>query len=363
MQAYRLVIWSSLFWLLALPAFSQTLDCALALNQAEQAFDDGLFDNIEPALLPCLRGGKLNREEKVRAYRLLCLLYLYQDYPQKAEEAMQKLLTLAPEYQYRSDEPNEFKMLHRRFRIIPHLIVGGGGGLNYSRLLVQEYYSTDIQPSETKYAGRWAYQGGIYLAKPLSFHWAMHAQLFFTSRSYASSQALFGYSRLEVIERQNSLQAQLSVQYNLNNKYNFSLRGHNFYLQGGVAMARHLSSTADFLRTDAVGNINRSVEDKNYAIDKLRTPLLLWIQAGMGFEYKLGIGHLLLAVNAYYPVNLANNPQNRFSDTALIARYGYIDNNFSWAQVQINFGYMYPLYRPKIKRKKHSGNNIKVVHN
>lgn len=360
--AYLLAAWSSLLMLLHVQAYSQNIDCVLALSQAEQAFDEGLFDAIEPAVLPCLRGNKFNKEQKIRAYHLLCLLYLYQDYPQKAEEMMQKLLTIAPEYQYRSDEANEFKTLHQRFRIIPYLIVGASGGLNYSRLFVHEEYTTDPQPSGASYSGRWGYQGGIHLAKPLGFHWALHGQFHFTERSYVSSQALFGYSRLQLTERQRSLQAQLSIQYNLNNKYDFSKRGHNFYIQGGMAIARHISTTGDFLRTDRVGNINRAVEDKNYDISKLRTPLLLWAQAGVGFEYKLGLGHLMLGIGAYYPLMLANNPQERFGDTALIARYGYVDNNFSWAQLQINVGYMHPIYRPKIKHKKQRNENIKVAH-
>ena len=73
-------------------------DCATALKDAEAKYNDGQFDEAIDLLKKCIAQG-FTEEQKKEAYRLLGLAYLAKDYREQAREAVEKLLTLVPNWQ------------------------------------------------------------------------------------------------------------------------------------------------------------------------------------------------------------------------------------------------------------------------
>lgn len=99
------VLWIS--WVLILFLFgpNQPFATAQSQNQCEQElaeaqsfYDTGRFDDAIQKIASCLRKGGLSEEEKLRAYRLLGLTYIAQDYLKEARTAISKLLDLVPDY-------------------------------------------------------------------------------------------------------------------------------------------------------------------------------------------------------------------------------------------------------------------------
>ena len=66
-------------------------NCFLSLKEAEKLYDQGKLELVYPTLSNCLNDG-FTKEEKVQAYRLLVLTYLFDDKTQKAEQNMEFLL-------------------------------------------------------------------------------------------------------------------------------------------------------------------------------------------------------------------------------------------------------------------------------
>lgn len=79
-------------------AQTQDENCEQRLNQAEQRYNTGLFDEAEKLIEDCLQTGNMDREQKLRAYRLLGLTYIAKDFEKEARDAVTKLLEMVPNY-------------------------------------------------------------------------------------------------------------------------------------------------------------------------------------------------------------------------------------------------------------------------
>jgi len=91
--------------------------CATALTNAEQMYAAGRFTAVIQILNRCLPDD-IPEEQRLRAYRLLALAYLAEDYSDRAENAIEELLELAPGYQPDlAHESEEFVALINRVKI------------------------------------------------------------------------------------------------------------------------------------------------------------------------------------------------------------------------------------------------------
>ena len=73
-------------------------DCIERLDEAEELYRTGGFDEAIEILVYCLDEGELPDDDKMRAYRLLGLAYIAQDYLEDARRAIARLLDLVPDY-------------------------------------------------------------------------------------------------------------------------------------------------------------------------------------------------------------------------------------------------------------------------
>lgn len=78
-------------------AFAQG-KCAQELNDAEEKYNTGRFDEAIESITKCLNKSGITEDEKMRAYRLLGLAYIAKDYLEDAKTAVQKLLDMVPNY-------------------------------------------------------------------------------------------------------------------------------------------------------------------------------------------------------------------------------------------------------------------------
>ncbi len=78
--------------------FSQTVDCAGKLVEAEEEYQAGNFTEAVDLIKPCLKSNELTESEKGRAYRLLGLVYIAEELEKDANEAVKNLLIMVPKY-------------------------------------------------------------------------------------------------------------------------------------------------------------------------------------------------------------------------------------------------------------------------
>src|SRR4030042_613026 len=104
---------------LVLPLFSLTAraqdDCSKTLQEARNRYDLGMIDEIPKMLAPCMQEG-FTRTQRIEAYKLLILAYLFDDDQFDAEKTMFEFLKKFPEYQIMPNDPVEFIHLFESYR-------------------------------------------------------------------------------------------------------------------------------------------------------------------------------------------------------------------------------------------------------
>ena len=98
----------ALVWLLVIcfvgPSMAQVVDCRDDLARAEENYKKGRFEEAISLLESCLDKSGLQQTDRRKAYRLLGLTYLAQDYRDQAKQAVTQLLRLIPDY---VSDPNQ----------------------------------------------------------------------------------------------------------------------------------------------------------------------------------------------------------------------------------------------------------------
>jgi hypothetical protein len=167
---------------IALHGISQTSEnegCVLVLKEAEGLYEQGKLELIPMILKECLENG-FNKEEKVKAYRLLTLTYIFDDNTEMADQTMELMLKLSPEHKInQAIDPVEFIYLYNSFRTSPVASFGISGGANISMGRLLETYSLDNSTSNTTYFSQAGFQGGI------------HGNYFITKKLCVNVEALY----------------------------------------------------------------------------------------------------------------------------------------------------------------------------
>jgi hypothetical protein len=330
-------------------------DCSVKLQESENAFEDGSLSNSILLLKDCLEKGDFNKEERVRAYRLLAIIHLYRNQDKEAEEFMHQLLRTNPEYRLRPNDPAEFVELYRKFRIRPYLIVGGNAGANLSQIRVTQLFSTDNPANqEIIYTNLLGFQFGGIISRPITNFIEILLQPNLVSYRYRFEAQYFGFARLLATETQIRFDLPLILKYNFKNKYNFNLLGIKPYVMAGATPHFLISASFNAQRNDINqdGDVERSVEGKAISMKELRNSLTFSVLAGIGVEYKIGLGHLFVELRYQAGLNNMVKSVNRYILQEEIARYGFLDNDYTLSAIMLSLGYNYPLYNPKIQKRK-----------
>ncbi len=100
-KARGIVLVGILLGMLAAPGLAQ-VKCDIALERADRAHDDGRYDEAITFLENCLPNG-IPTSQQQRAYELLALSFLTLDDEPRANEAVEKILKLNPQYEPERD--------------------------------------------------------------------------------------------------------------------------------------------------------------------------------------------------------------------------------------------------------------------
>lgn len=315
--------------------------CTQTLKEAHELYDIGRIHEVPPLLDSCMQNG-FSRAEKIQAYRLLILSYLFQDEDSKAEENLLSLLRLDPDYKVNEAiEPAEFVNLYNTYRTLPLVSIGLVGGVNQSRISLKQEISTDnSNTSDPDYSPGFGYQFGVMADILLKENYQLTTALLFSGKKYAmDNEGMFGYTNLNIVESQNWLELPVTF------KYNFGKKKFVPFVQAGLSGNLFLSSSAILTRV--------SIENDNDAsgpsvdLSKLRKKLNYSAVFGAGARYKIGYGYVVLDIR--YNLGLANmvNVENRYSNSELIYYYGHIDGDYKLNNINVSVGYLKSLYKPK----------------
>ena len=134
--------------------------CAQTLRLARSVYENGRLHELESLLSGCISGTDFTVQERVDAYKLMTLAYIYLEEPEQADAMMLKILQTDPEFHPNDNiDPAEFVALWKTFRTEPVYKLGVKGGVNGTIPNVHSY--TPVNQGSEKYELGFAFQAGI----------------------------------------------------------------------------------------------------------------------------------------------------------------------------------------------------------
>ncbi|MBE9467441.1 MAG: PorT family protein [Bacteroidetes bacterium] len=318
-------------------------DCALNLKEAQKLYTQGIIEEIPALLNPCLEQG-FNTEDKIQAYKLLILTYLFDDNKELAEETMLKFLKTNPEYKLNpAIDPAEFIFLFNSYNTKPIFELGVTAGLNYSFPFITKLFgpgnvATDV--SKYKSSGMGVQFGPKFICH-ISDKYDIGTQVVYSQKKFELTSALSDFSKTSLIETQKLIHIPV-VAY-----YKFELTEKiKPYVLSGLAYSYLFDASYKPVR-QYTDNSSNDVSGSDFSLKDFRRKNNVSIIVGAGARYKIPHGNIFF--NIKYSLDLLNqvNVDNRLSDFDFISRYYSYDSNFNINNLTISVGYLYSIFNHK----------------
>lgn len=332
-----IIVFASLHFL---PAHSQ-VNCTQILEEAEKLFDQGLIEDIPELLSGCLQRG-FTPEEKMRARKLLILVYIFDNKPREAEDVMRRFLRENPEYEIQPDDPAEFTLLFSGFRTTPFMSIGAFLGSNFaSATMLEPYgpYSTNL------YEGRYGiadpgFQAGAAVNILLAGRLELNLEGIYTINSFSYSNLQYGFADVYKKETHNRLEFPVSL------SYTFGSGRWTPYVRIGGSYGLLMNAFSDYKRsyTDTEYLLFSPIEELQINITERRNYNFLNAIAGAGIKYKIPRGHFYLDLRVFYGLSDLVIPEDRWSQDAVFTFY-IADSDFHLDYLTFSIGYRYLFYR------------------
>lgn len=346
-------------------------DCDLRLDKAETEFEAGHFYGIPSILSGCLDGGKLSKDQLVRAYLILCQTYLILDDPITAGDNYLKLLKEDPEFvPNEANHPIDIVYLSKQYTATPIFTPHFRLGINTSFYRLIHAISTEPYGQSSSSPIRFGFQfgGGV--------DWNINDNISLGIEGNLASTSFERVLTNGVDEDETFIEgSQLWLDFPLYAKYMFTLNNMlKPFVYSGLTTSYLLSATNQFSYTDNKPTGAQLVtEGPSESVTNQRNRLAFSWVMGVGTRYKVGKNYVY--VDLRYMAGLTNLAdqstiyyQDEFSVdpaqvgnrsaylSANVTRYHYISDLFRMDNLSISFGFVKPLYDPrKIKKARTKG--------
>jgi hypothetical protein len=327
-------------------ANAQQTSCAQTLRLARSTYEQGRLHELPELLKNCLAGG-FTKSEKVEAYKLLTLSYLYLEEPEKADEAMLNLLQTDHYFEINpAVDPAEFVALYKTFRTTPIYRFGIKAGPNASwPNLISSNSASD---GKGEYTYKPGFQVGAALEIPLTDKLVLNPELQFQSKSFSYSQkgaegTVDTIFTISSIEKQNWISLPVTLQYLIGKSK----------LHPYVA----LGASVDYLITASqtphkVREGYQDIKEESIDILKQRKKINYNLIASAGIKYQITGGFLVADVRFIYGLPALNDKSMIYANPQIYNNYNFVDGIFRQASISLSVGYVYNIFNPKKKKSK-----------
>lgn len=335
------------------PVKAYEVNCSQNLRGAEKKFETGNLSEVPPLLEACLKSG-FSKEERITAYRLLVVTYLYLDDSVNAEINFLNLLRTSPDFKVsQATDPAELINLYQSYRTLPLFSYGFYGGMNVEKAIVLQNYGIDnsFEVSES-YQLLPGFHGGFKLEVPLSTRIYISAEPNFKQMRYKYSRNLnttriisedvpsYNYSKVQFKENQSWV--------NLPLLFGTTIRSRKveYFFTGGASVGYLLGSKAEVTRKLFLSSLRgNEISGPEISVTALRNKINYWAILGTGVKIKTGLNFIYL--EARYNHGLFNlvNPDRRYSISNLWNNYGFLDNDMKLSSIELSGSYMITNYK------------------
>ena len=331
---------------------------AQTLRLARATYEQGRLHEI-PTQLDTKVIAQMTKSEKVEAYKILCLSYIYLEEPKQADEAMLNILRSDPYFQINEAiDPAEFVALYRTFRTLPIFRIGAKLGVDACRPNVVEATTAGELAEGSKYSALIGIHFGASADMPINKRLTLHGELLYSQKRFKLNQVFDRQvdvitgeplqNETEAIEQETWLSLPLTVEYKpLKSSSNFDKKI-NPYVAGGVSVDYLLSSkiTAEQLRDQA-----SAIQEKSYDIN--RNSINVSLVGALGTKIRVGGGYLVSEIRFLYGITTVNSKENAFQNQEITWEINYADPVFKISSLELSVAYVQNIFNPKkLKRRK-----------
>jgi hypothetical protein len=319
------------------------------LRLARATYEQGRLHEIESQLQPCLQGGftKDEKQLEVEGYKLLCLSYIYLEEPEKANNAMLKILQTDHDFQINpAVDPAEFVGLYHTFRSKPMFSIGFIVGPNTTLPSVTENYSISGSASgEGKYAPKVSVQIGLVFEKHLFGKFTAAPELCLSNRAFTYSNPILykNDSSLNSVSNQTGDIKQSWLDLNLLVQYRLGNRALNSYISFGPNVGYLLTATD---AAETVYNTGQVTSGSPLDIKPTYNKVGFSLIGAAGVKYKFGAIYLTANVRYQYGLSKVVNEEEK-SHPVATDTYGLSSNIYSQQNIAFLVGCVLPIFSPK----------------
>jgi hypothetical protein len=317
--------------------------CAQTLRLAQSVYEQGRLQEIQTILKSCIEGTGMTVEERVAAYKLLCLTKIYLEEPEEADAYMLKILQINHEFKAtESADPAEFVALYKTFRTDPIYRLGGrlGGVLTNPNVI-----SSDIvNDGSSNYQTRLGFAVHLTAEIPLNRRltkFTLNPELVLQGKSFTHTNTL-GDFESEGIESQRWISLPVVLQYRTFENKNETIR-----IYGGLGASLDYLLGSEVTVNKIRGESASALPEKSIDIRDQRESLSYSLVAVAGFKKKLGKGWLISEVRYQHGLKTITRKENTFANPTLTFDYGLVDSIFKQNTLTLSAGYVINIYKPK----------------
>ena len=322
--------------------------CLNTLREAKELYEQGLIDEIPELLHDCMVSG-FTRTQRIEAYKLIILAYLFDDDQFAAEKMMDEFLKKFPEYEIMPNDPVEFVYLLESYKTSSVYSLNLIFGPTFSNRRIMEHYSTmNIGQTEAFDKTGTGFQIGLGASMNLWKDINGNIGCIYSINNYSSIEETSNLS-----SSQGSPFAELTAEervtlitFPLTFTYSFGKGNLNYFarLGGSVGLLNKASLTLSREQPEI-----ETVSETFSNIDDKRTNIYYATIIGAGLEYKIPRGFLVLDIRYQLGMNDMSIGE-RFYPSRFSSRYFYIDDDFKLDYVSISVGYHFSIYQSKKNR-------------
>lgn len=337
---------------------TSTITPAQTLRLARATYEQGRLHEIAQQLNEDVIA-KMNQAEKVEAYKLLCLSYIYLEEPEQADAAMLNILLTNSYFEINENiDPAEFVALYKTFRTRPIYRIGAKLGVDASQPNIKETATAAELAPGSKYSPLVGILFGISVDKPVNTKLTLHADLLFTQKRFRLNQVFERQddvitqeplqNKTEAIEQQTWLSLPITVEYNpfkVNSNFHKKFAP---YIGGGV-------SVDYLLKAEITGEQTRdqqsAIQEKTFDIERNKVNVSL--VGVIGTKIRVGGGYIVGEFRYLYGVTKVNSKENAYANQELTWELNYADPIFKVSSLQVSVAYIQNIFKPKkLSRRK-----------
>ncbi len=336
-----------LLLLISYCSFAQTGPTpAQTLRLARATYEQGRLHEI-PAQLSDDIISKMNNQEQVEAYKILCLSYIYLEEPEKADEAMLNILNTDHYFQINDAvDPAEFVALYRTFRTTPIYRIGAKLGVNASRPNVVETASAVELSEGSEYKFLIGFQFGATADLPINKVLTLHGDLLFQQKKFqlnmevdrGNSDTENLINRFEGTENQTWLSLPITVEYK------FLEKKINPYVAAGVSVDYLFGSKITSLRSR---ENETSIEEKTYDFKPQRNNMNVSVIGAAGVKLRMAGGYFVAEARFIYGLTQVSSKETSFKNSQYALEQGYADSVYKLTSVVVTGSYVQNIFKPK----------------